>query len=100
MEKAKELLEKLPSVLKPFNPCVKDSATSISSMWGSVSPYWLLLSSEILVLNDKLASLSNSLMIVIRGIKGEVVHELDFWHVYKALADNTAPDSWKVSIKT
>lgn len=68
--------------------------------WKVVSPFWLLLSSEILVLNEKLSSLSSSLKIVVRGIKGEVVHNLDFWHIYKAIADNTAPDSWKVSDST
>ena len=102
LEKAKELLEKLPPSIKPLHIPISDSqepsqnTTEPISIWKRISPFWILLSNEVLALNEKVIKITSLLNSVISGIKGECVEDQLFQHVYKALAENMSPDSWKV----
>ncbi len=102
LERAEEFLQDLPPVFKPFTLSTGATSTTTSKesseLWSVLSPFWVLLSNEMAVLNEKIQLLHASLKGVVREIKGEVLEDQLIQHVYKALAENMAPDSWKVKI--
>ena len=61
--------------------------------YSSVSPFWIMLSSEVMEMNNKLSMLKASLTELIRGVQSGFVEEP---HVYTALAENSVPFLWKV----
>lgn len=100
LEVANELLEKLPSAITPFplsaTTAVRRTPAAsgpTANNYSNVSPFWVLLSNEVMELNDRLSMLKISLNELIKGVKSGFIPEL---HVYKALAENTVPHLWKV----
>ena len=98
MERAVELLDQLPATLKPFT--LQPPPAGPPPSWSDLCPFWVVLSNEVEALNEKLSLLKGSLKGVMGEIKGEpvVVEGVTTEQAYKALAENLAPDSWKVSI--
>lgn len=102
LERAEEFVQDLPPIFKPFTlstgatPSSPFASKESSELWSVLSPFWVLLSNEMTVLNEKIQLLYASLKGVVREIKGEVLEDQLIQHVYKALAENMAPDSWKV----
>ena len=91
----------LPPGIKPFTLSTSDStkpipSSDLSDLWSVLSPFWALLSNEVAALNEKVLLLNASLKSVIMEIKGEVVQDEMVPSVYKGLAENMAPDMWKV----
>ena len=112
LERAQDILEELPLGIKPFALSVCESksfpssptshspamanAPSLCDPWSVLSPYWALLSSEVSALNEKILLLNASLKGVVMEIKGEVAVQDHLAPVYTSLAENMAPDLWKV----
>ena len=99
LERAQEFLDELPPALKCFTLSITstEQAESSSNPWSAISPFWAVLCNEVVALNEKLLMLNASLKGVVGEIKGEVMEDESTEQVYKALAENLAPDSWKVS---
>ena len=109
LERAQGILEELPLGIKPFTLSTASAmkplpASSLhysrrgsSDFWSVLSPYWALLSNEVVALNEKILFLNTSLRGVVMEIKGEVLHDC-LLPVYRSLAENMAPDSWKVKL--
>lgn len=93
LEKAQEILDKLPSPITSEH--CSTAITSHSIKLEEMSPYWMLLSSEVVALNECLFMLEAALKGVVRGIK-EVMPESIFQEIYVKLAQDTVPNSWKV----
>lgn len=96
MDRAVEILDQLPPPLKPFT-LLAGSPRS----WSDLPPFWVVLCNEVEALNEKLSLLKRSLKGVMEEVKGElvvVVEGVATEQAYKALAENLAPDSWKVRV--
>ena len=103
---AGELLEKLPSDLPAFplstttTSSYEGNATSLANdmtptNYSNISPFWVVLSNEVMELNNRLSMLKTLLNELIVGVKCGFVQEP---LVYKALAENTVPHPWKVRL--
>jgi hypothetical protein len=103
------LLEKLPTGIKRFTlstsratkptPSSPTHSKEPSDPWSVLSPFWALLSNEVAALSEKILLLNASLKSVVMEIKGELVQSEMVPSVYKSLAENMAPDLWKVQGK-
>ena len=99
LERAQDLLEELPLGIKPFTLSTGDTEPSedgAPDIWSVLSPFWALMSNEVAALNEKILLLNASLKGVVMEIKGEVVQD-QLVPTYTSLAENMAPDSWKVN---
>ena len=63
-----------------------------------MSPFWAVLCSEVAALNEKLLLLNASLIGLEGEIRGELVEDECNTEYYRALSDNLAPETWKVSL--
>lgn len=111
LERAQEFLDELPPGIKTFTlstgrelfttTTFSSSSSSPSSSlypWSVLSPFWVMLCNEVAALSDRLSLLYASLKGVVSRIRGEVMEDELAQQLYKALAENMAPEPWKVRV--
>ena len=98
LERVQEFLQELPPPLKSFTLSLTSETDPPSCPWSTVSPFWAVLCSEVAALNEKLLLLNASLIGLEGEIRGELVEDECNTEYYRALSDNLAPETWKVSL--